>query len=96
MNAVILCWTKSGFNFTESLAPVLSCATETSYVVMFERYSIPVCGLHLSFEALSTRVRATQPQQGEPAPPPPPQQAAQTTQAQTQQQIQNGTPILYF
>ncbi|XP_011614174.1 kinesin-like protein KIF2A isoform X2 [Takifugu rubripes] len=39
--------------------------------------------------ALATRARATQPQQGEPAPPPPPQQAAQTTQAQTQQQIQN-------
>lgn len=96
MNALILCWTKSGFNFTESLVSVLSCAIETSHVVMFERYSIPVCGLHLSFEALATRARATQPQQGEPAPPPPPQQAAQTTQAQTQQQIQNGTPILSF
>lgn len=42
---------------------------------------------------LATRPRATQLQQAEPLPPPSSQQPAQTTQAQTQQQIQNGSPI---
>lgn len=44
---------------------------------------------------LATRPRATQLQQAEPVPPPLSQQPAQTTQAQTQQQIQNGTPIIF-
>lgn len=48
------------------------------------------------YTALSTRARATQLQQIEPAPPPPSQQSAQLTQAQTQQQIQNGTLFFFI
>lgn len=45
---------------------------------------------------LATRPRATQPQQAEPVAPLSSQQPAQTTQAQTQQQIQNGTPNYFY
>lgn len=47
------------------------------------------------YTVLATRPRATQLQQAEPLPPPSSQQPAQATQAQTQQQIQNGTPVLF-
>lgn len=50
---------------------------------------------YFMYTALATRSRATQLQQAEPVPPPLSQQPAQTTQAQTQQQIQNGTPITF-
>lgn len=45
------------------------------------------------FAVIPTRARPPQSQQPEPAPPPPSQQPAQPTQAQTQQQLQNGNMI---
>lgn len=54
------------------------------------------CVCFCVYTVLATRPRAAQLQQAEPAAPPSSQQPAQTTQAQTQQQIQNGTPILFI
>lgn len=48
------------------------------------------------YTVLATRPRAAQLQPAEPVPPPSCQQPAQTNQAQTQQQIQNGTLIIFI
>lgn len=48
------------------------------------------------FAAIPTRARPPPPQQPEPVPPPPSQQPAHPTQAQMQQQLQNGNMIKLF